>query len=375
MRLITITIVSLLVSVLVGTASAQSDYTHFYKLYEQSLSQGDKKAAGEYLSQSFLTARKNGANPEAEAALAQLTAGYFILSDPARALGPADRAVELAKKGVGLENVSLGEQIIIREAAFYYADTEYRSVEDFYAVLVEHQEALQHPSTRLLRLMIKTTADLHLLEMYDETEWLGARTIAVLKQLSPVADEQIKAVNLLRVSARVNSGLFKKRKRQEILETRAIVDYTIGLYPVQSDIETYDDNLAILMAFGSLLELYQEQLGLDPKESIAFEGYTLHQNFSNPNPTAHCRVEWLKREAPDYPRKAAYKGLIGVIIVGYDLNPDGTTSRMRYLAELPAELFAQESSKAVATWRADPASIAPGCYNNHVTTIKYRLTR
>lgn len=60
----------------------------------------------------------------------------------------------------------------------------------------------------------------------------------------------------------------------------------------------------------------------------------------------------LVRLEPQYPRRAAERGLEGNCLVTFDVNPDGTTANVR--ASCSSDLFARASIRAVEGWRYQP---------------------
>lgn len=60
----------------------------------------------------------------------------------------------------------------------------------------------------------------------------------------------------------------------------------------------------------------------------------------------------LVRLEPQYPRRAAERGLEGNCLVTFDVNPDGTTSNVR--ASCSSDLFRRAATRAVEGWRYQP---------------------
>lgn len=64
--------------------------------------------------------------------------------------------------------------------------------------------------------------------------------------------------------------------------------------------------------------------------------------------TPNVRVE------PVYPRRAQVRGIEGYVVVGFTVNPDGTTSQLEILDSLPPITFDRAALKAVERWRFEP---------------------
>lgn len=60
----------------------------------------------------------------------------------------------------------------------------------------------------------------------------------------------------------------------------------------------------------------------------------------------------LVRLEPQYPRRAAERGLEGDCVVTFDVNPDGTTANIR--ASCSSDLFRSAATRAVERWRYQP---------------------
>lgn len=84
--------------------------------------------------------------------------------------------------------------------------------------------------------------------------------------------------------------------------------------------------------------------------------------FPESTPPQHrCKSEFLKGNLR-YPRSAAFKGLVGTVILKMDVDNEGRISNPEVLASVPEEQFAEEVLKSMPTARFRPASDAkPGC--------------
>ena len=73
-------------------------------------------------------------------------------------------------------------------------------------------------------------------------------------------------------------------------------------------------------------------------------------------PSDQVETFWVsvKKVAPVYPKKALRKGEQGCVVVGYIIEPDGTTSNHRVVGSYPSDNFYQSSIDAAKQFLYEP---------------------
>ncbi len=60
---------------------------------------------------------------------------------------------------------------------------------------------------------------------------------------------------------------------------------------------------------------------------------------------------------PDYPQRAAIRGIEGYVDVGFDVLASGATTNIRILAANPANIFDRAALQAVKNWKYSPVTV------------------
>lgn len=89
-----------------------------------------------------------------------------------------------------------------------------------------------------------------------------------------------------------------------------------------------------------------------------------------------CPVD-LDTSALRYPSSASFKGMVGTVIMKFDLDSEGRVTKSEVLSAVPARYFADEITKAAPRMRAKPLKDAPaGCKierTNWIFTFLFRI--
>jgi protein TonB len=70
--------------------------------------------------------------------------------------------------------------------------------------------------------------------------------------------------------------------------------------------------------------------------------------------TSLPQLQPIVRVDPQYPRRALARKIEGTVIVGFTINPDGSTAELEVLDARPAGVFDRSALEAVARWRFAP---------------------
>ncbi|HXI86794.1 MAG TPA: hypothetical protein VNH64_05015 [Parvularculaceae bacterium] len=180
------------------------------------------------------------------------------------------------------------------------------------------------------------------------------------------------------------------RAEKDIIEAIALFDAAFPLFPPQADIDRFDPLLARLISWRQSVAALANAYGstwktktgsrLPTGEDLksAFETAQARSTvesevrWENPHPE-YCDADdnWKSRELPNYPASAVNAGLIGGIVIGYDLNDTGV-ERTIVLADLEKAKFGKNAVEAMANWRlAKP--LPEECRKNHLAIFSFTI--
>lgn len=83
----------------------------------------------------------------------------------------------------------------------------------------------------------------------------------------------------------------------------------------------------------------------------------------------------LKRVPPEYPRKAAIKGMDGYVVMVFDITEGGKPHNIDVIESYPAKEFDANAKRALSEWVYEPAKKDNGPVSSicHKLTLEFKL--
>ena len=141
------------------------------------------------------------------------------------------------------------------------------------------------------------------------------------------------------------------------------------LFPLQTDVESFDPVLAEALAWSAAAEAVI--LTLDNNRKIAgarpggrgsAQPVYFEDALIKPD---DCGVRWASRKPPTYPTSAYNKGSVGAVVAVYDLSDETNVQNPRILSAVPDETFGKAVLKSLKTWKLKTTPVDhPGCRKN-----------
>jgi len=91
-----------------------------------------------------------------------------------------------------------------------------------------------------------------------------------------------------------------------------------------------------------------------PQAKFALHGRPFLGNLPVPPKASASPLAPRVRVEPQYPRRALSRRIEGYVVVGFTIEPDGTTSGVEVLESEPPRVFDRSATKAVERWRFEP---------------------
>lgn len=173
-----------------------------------------------------------------------------------------------------------------------------------------------------------------------------------------------------------------RRSEQDIEEAYIYFDRAIDLFPAQDDIETFDALLAITLAWQSAAKSAASSdirsgrpTGTHNSEiPVKNEGTSKVRWTSSERQRRKCKLEWVKREPPEFPYKERSRESLGAVLIGYDVSENGAVMNERVLAEVPGKsMFGDVSLQSMASWELKMPTPTE-CRRNRLARFNFTLS-
>lgn len=359
-------------------AQAQSDHIAHYKAYSEALEQGDLAAADKHAEQAWRAAEQTLGDHQTTAILAYNFANLVYYSRPGVAREPLTRVIELTGENSDLfGNTSPGLMLLLVDAV---EDKESRPKERALRKGLSDLEE-QNPPPNLLaaRAWLHVGTREMLRSQYKRSENSTDFSIRHYAPFKGPGKIEVANAYILGGITRVAGS---SRNTTDLREAVNLFDQAIEMFPPQRNIETFDSQLAVALAWqgatsaaaysdvrstsrnGSRLNRKPPELDINAR--VEWENRSPEENQA-------CVIDWEEREPPKFPDSASREGYLGAVVIGYDIEA-GKVHGARILAEVPATSeFGEVSLASMDKWKV--AKEPPiECQSNVLTTFKFLLS-
>ncbi|PHS27996.1 MAG: hypothetical protein COA84_03085 [Robiginitomaculum sp.] len=335
-----------------GQAKAASPMITAYKAYLAAMDQGDLLKADTQGEIAWREAEK-AKNYNYSAILAYNLAELRIRHLPARdAVTPAKRAYELAKSTPDSAlNVS-DAQILSALAAIIKKRTKStdRAVRKALGQLKDGQYEPNYPIFRAHYELMRAADSRGELKRAMQESKIAQAIYAAAEMDDPVI---LASAKIFYASELLAYTRFKKMEEARV-EFQAALDL-LGPQPYNNPSHLAQNIRVWEMVANAVHESNGEpdqKLGLNVPDMVG-------------RPENCPEVQWIKRDAPKYPRVAAVKGYFGAALLNYALDENGQLHDIKVSAELPVRRFGLLAAETMKTWRAKPLKGAPAACMKH----------
>lgn len=363
--------------VFAGAAAAQQRHVELYREYNAALEAGDVKTAVEKAESAWRAAEEELGDTQTTAILAYNYATLIYVAAPERAAEPLERVVAIA----GEDDAIFGDEPPGLMLA-YVSSAANGDNKGLIDALRDRLRAADDAGRAPNVLSARGWFHVGSFELRRKRYDAAAEAIdASLRHYRPLKSAYPAEAAGALIIGGVSKVAGRRRSDNDIIEAHDYFNQAITLFPPQRDIETFDQSLAVAIAWSVVTaaaaatdnpgrpalgsRIPRDPPSLDPGDGIRWT--TPHRDYEQ------CGFEWKSREAPEYPQSEADRGLLAGVLVGYHL--DGTlVTGARILAEVPhASKFGENTLEAVESWELErPAS--PECSRNRLTTVQFVLS-
>jgi hypothetical protein len=375
-------------SVFALASSAFADYREEYKSYQAALAAGDVAAAAVHAKNAWRDAEQALRDHKDTAILAYNYGQAVAATDPAAAAMAFDRALHLTEIRVA----SLDEKDVRLRAALSHLEADPKAnaaAKELKSALATYREQGGAPTDASARgwafaaaSEISRGGDVALARAAP----LADNAVTDARAMSPPSTRTLIEALFTAAVARIAGS---HRREEEVIAAVVMLDEAISLFPPQTDIATFDRLLAKSIAWRAAIDALVRSSGSewgrlgtrlpgggDLKEayekSIANRTPYLERiRWRDPSP-ADCKLDWARRDPPEFPRSSLARGYIGATLVGYEVV--GTEiSNPVVLADLHETGFGDAAIKSMTMWElAEPA--APGCGQHMLAVFQFTIS-
>ncbi|NRA29225.1 MAG: energy transducer TonB [Parvularculaceae bacterium] len=371
-----------------GIAAAQS-FAGAYEQYNEALAAGDDKATLRHARTAFEIAETDSADLETLAVLGQNWLLAALWLEPGQVLEIGPKALNLAEQGFGASGYNQEE--IAAALAFAIAKDTPREPEcEALVKALSDLRAAGDMTPYSIKLHAESIS-LMLRHNRGDEAYEAATGMAHVVEKAPSADPDLLSYStMFRIAALVQMdrthviGRPKLSFHNRLNDAHVLADHMMSLFPAQTDLDSFSTTAGEARAWHAFVLALGSTYGVELSKDHVFEGRkplpirkesapgkAVGPFFASQATTGHCEVEW-KRQNLTYPRAAQRQGILGGMLIGYDLTKDGRVSRAEVLGEVPHNRFAPQILKQVTRWRADPDSLGPEeCRTNRTHWIHF----
>lgn len=376
------------IAALFWVVPASADYKSEYKAYLAAFDSGDLAAATRFGEAAWRAAESELGDHATTAILAYNYANLISEFQPSNASEAYDRALAITQSGLGslsIADLKIRSLEAKARASAGSSPKDQRNLIDGLESLLETNADLAAESPDVFARCWRTIALLRL----NASQIPGARKAADLAvefstTLDPSESRLLAESLILGAVTRLTS---RSVKGPEIIESVALLDRAIVLFPPQVDIDSFDRLLALAISW----RLSVKPLSLALDEDAFLTGSRLvsredmrraaeaAQENSTPDDffswvgrsTCAAALDWAKKTLPRFPTKALHKNNVGAIIVGYNVDDTGVEHAV-LLSDFPGTGFGEASLAALKEWRLKSPP-APGCRKNHISYFTFEI--
>lgn len=378
------------IAAIIFAAPASADYKRDYTAYAAALDAGDLAAAIRHGEAAWRAAEVELGDHATTAILAYNYATLVADFQPTKAAEAFARALAITEAGVGALSVTdlkvrLAEAMAIASAL--KPGKEQKALLESLVSLLEANPSLASESPEAHARGWRTVAVMSLRAGADSKVRQAADlAIESAASLDPIDNRLLAESLIIGAVARLTS---QAREGKEIVESIALLDRAIMLFPPQVDIDSFDRLLALALSWRISIRPLAESTDraafttgtrLVSRDELrtAYErglSATALQDlfaWSSPKPAiCGALTLWASRKSPRYPTRALNKSNVGAIIVGYDLNETGV-ERSVLLADFPETGFGEAALKAMKSWRLESPPPSE-CRKNNVMFFTFEI--
>jgi len=354
----------------------QKKHIEAFKNYNAALAVNDEKAAIEHSKTAWMAGEEELGDSPTTAVLAYNYAQSIYYSDPANALAPLERTIELSGENLSQYGNEQPLTILLFTSALLDPDDRDK-IKEFEKQLLKVAGKKMPPSLVAARGWKFLTVNS-----------IKTKKAAKAIKYGALAEEHYRAIdgglNVELADTMVMNGIAhvtnKVRTAKNYESAALYFDKAISMFPPQKGINEFDPLLASALAWRAVTRavLYSDEKNrVHVGSRIAEQEIKLPDTesrvkwaFSRP---AGCTVKWEKREKPSIPSSARNRRYQGGVIVGFNFADDGTVANATILAEVPSGTkYGEATRDAILKWKAD-RSLPEGCRNNYLSTYSYSV--
>ncbi len=352
------------------------DYREEYKRYNEAMQSGDLEAAAAHGRAAWQAAEAELGDDGLTGILAYNYGQFVLFSDSEEALAALKRAETL--RAAGIADLPADElRLYIAYSEFVVSGEKWREGNALRDALLDLGALGFPPSEDTARMWLQlATSDLAKRD-YDEAL---AAAINAEAEFHAVTPENYRSI----ASSILVIGISKiapfPRGISEIEAAHNDFIRARMLFSPQEDIASFDEVLAHVAAWGFTAGAARISMGYDDypghegKTEEEFHGLLPALLQSGDDKQENCGIEWEKRRSPRYPVVAGMKGYIGAVMVGFDLNDDGSVYNERIIAEVPEDAFGDAVLRPMKSWKAKtPLNPRENCRADFITTVTFTL--
>ncbi len=326
--------------------------------------------------------------PAAETPMQALDRGIRLINeDSARSLEIADALIEAGESGD--TTVDLNQAHLLRAVARLQIASPTKHARQKLRRTLRKYERAGRSETELSRLAWLALSDADS-EAYDwkNARVSSARAHAVTLMVAPSKTQDLQRTKVHEAIAILCPGcqtaFFTPRwvRQKRAVRASQTLEAALDLFPPQ-DPDNVNPGYATALAWWGAVSALAQTEGFVLQGKPATQTQSAHREHPKaPHPRwivpsrtdEECGFERASFVSPEYPVGAIRRGHVGAAFVMYDLTEEGRVTDVRFLAEVPTELFAPSILKAMESWRVNvPADAPEMCLQNRTTTFQFML--
>jgi TonB family protein len=338
--------------------------------YDDALARGDQKAAELHAYGAWRAAESELGDHRLTA---QFAVGYgreVVLTDPALALGPLQRARALSEAGYPLPSKPLlALYLAYAKYATAAGERDIRPLRD--ALYAADGDPGKRAADDIVMWMEVAKVDLDE-QRYEEADYAASKVESAIVIFEPDNEARLAEALLVRGVSRIAP---KKRSLDDALNAIEYFQNGERLFAPQQSFETFDPTLAGIVGWNTAANAVIRKMSDDPSVLARLKGRGAPLFQSAVDKPKNCGVEWDNRTAPKFPQNAVEKEEFGAVVAIFDLDAEGSVQNPRILAAAPSDAFNDSVLKAMRSWRLKAPSLDhPGCRRNMMTQFSFVVT-
>lgn len=349
---------------------AAADYAEEYRQYNEALAAGDQEAATVHALAAWKGAEAALGDHRTTAILAYNYGQQVLFEAPSEALPALKRAKELQDAGVAALPVD-DLRLYLAFAEFKVAGERGADAFDLRSAANKRDSSNEKASAQSSYIWLELAKYDVAVEKYDVAADSAEKAEKSLEDAIPNDYRaRAQAITLRGIAALLPITYVTYR----ISEAHSHFNRAIGMFPLQTSIDSFDPVLAQAIAWDRTAHAALYSKRIDYKARTIAETWPEMPLFlSRDVEFSECKPDWGERKPPQYPALAERNYYIGVALIGYHLNEDGAVRDARVLAEVPHAVFGETALESMSAWKVkDPSKIPPECMTDLWTVFTFQ---